>query len=647
MIPRGRKPDSTNRRDNRRISARGHAIIAVAVVLMLASSRLPGQSRVIDTKHNLTVTGPGIFKATAEKGVCQFCHTAHSPSESVQLWNHKLSTVNYELYSSDYLTHLKYSMPNQPNQRSKFCLSCHDGTVAIGAVYNNKGSTTITMANGVTSIPPGSSSYLGISLRADHPVGYIYDNSRDPELVNRGWPWNTAIKLDPDASNGTVECITCHDPHDNTNAKFLRMPNTNAALCTFCHSKANWSDAIHKTSTQPYITQPDSIQTTVGEWACRDCHKSHNGEGIPYLLNKSEEQTCFTVGCHGSSATGVNTKDVQSEYLKQYRHPTTDVSGKHLDPDNQTSLNVPNRHAECADCHNSHQGKKGLHPVQSNLVSNVLTGTRGVIPLTASDWTQPTSFTDIAMATQENQICFKCHSYYALGLLPNGVSTIRGPSGDNITDQAMEFNPANKSAHPVQVNSNGQTGSLSPKALDLTQLNATWNMPGAQTMYCSDCHGNDQQTSQSVPQGPHGSNRKFMLAGTGMYWPKNAFNDSLWSLADIVNNRNNWQHDLFCVNCHQMTNGLSFANNVHNSLNHQSSDVKCITCHVTVPHGSKRSRLIGYASDVQPYNYLGPGQFEKLVIVGFQKAIGPTSYLVNNCSMNGVCHGSQTGFYEP
>jgi predicted CXXCH cytochrome family protein len=620
------------------------------LVLFLASisgSAVKGQSRVFDTKHNLSVTGRGTIKAVSEGSVCVFCHTPHSPRESLQLWNHKPSAATYELYNSDYLTHLNYSTPSQPKQGSKFCLSCHDGTVAIGAVYNNRGVTNIQIANGVTTMPNTSASNLGTSLRDDHPVGYVYDNAHDPELVSRNWPWNTTVRLDPDATSGTVECQTCHDPHDDSNTKFLRMSNVNAALCTFCHNKASWSDAIHKTSVQPYITQPDSVHTTVGEWACRDCHKSHNGEGVPYLLSKVEEQTCFTSGCHGASSTGINTKNIQNEYLKTYRHPTTDVVGKHLNPDTHSSLNVPNRHAECADCHNSHQAKKGLHTLQSNLVSNVLAGMPGVIPGGAMEWTQPTSFTDVAMAAQENQICFKCHSYYAFGFAPGGVTTIVGPSGDNITDQALEFNTANKSAHPVQVGSTDQTGALIPKTLDITQLSSAWNSPGTQTMYCSDCHGNDQQISTSVPQGPHGSNRKFMLTGSGKFWPQNAFNDSLWSLYDIVNNRNNWQNDLFCINCHPMTNGLTFINNVHNSASHQSSNIKCITCHVTVPHGSKRSRLIGYESDIQPYNYAGAGQFEKLVIVGFQKASGPMNYLENNCSMNGVCHGTQLNIYEP
>ncbi len=624
------------------------ALLFAAVTLLSAGMcSLLGQSRVFDTKHNLSVTGPGTIKAVSESQTCVFCHTPHAPSASVQLWNHQLSTQSYELYSSEYLTHLNYETPNQPNQRSKFCLSCHDGTVALGAVYNNRGVTNIAMANNVTTMPGSSLSNLGTSLRDDHPVGFVYDNSKDPELVNRNWPWNTSVKLDPDASNGTVECQTCHDPHDDSNGKFLRMPNTNAALCTFCHNKTNWTNAIHKTSSQAYVTQPDSISTTIGEWACRDCHTSHNGQGVPYLLVKSEENTCFLSGCHGTSGTGVNTKNIQSEFQKIYRHPTVDVSGKHHDPDDQTSLNVPNRHAECYDCHNLHQAQKGLHVLQSNAVSNVLLGVNGVAPGSATEWTQPTTFTSMSPALQENQICFLCHSYNAFGNAFNGVTTIIGPSGVLITDQAMEFNQANHSAHPVVTTSNGQTGSHAPKALDISTMTTAWNSVGNQTMYCSDCHGNDQQTSATTPQGPHASNAKYMLTGNGKYWPTNSAS-SLWTLDDVRYGRNNWQNDLFCANCHTMFNGIAFFNNAHDAPDHAGLNIRCITCHIVVPHGSKRSRLIGYASDVQPYNYLGVGQFDKSVIIGFQKAIGPTAYTEGNCSTAGGCHGhdNQPGVYE-
>jgi len=623
-------------------------IIAGVVGVIPAASfgQVQTQSMMLNTKHNLGATGPGPIKATGENQLCVFCHTPHVPSKfpSQQLWNHQLSAQEYTLYSSDYLTSLSYSAPNQPNPRSKLCLSCHDGTIAIGAVYNNSGSQAIEMQNSVTTLPADAAGNLGVSLANDHPVGYVYDNSRDPELVARPWPWNTAVKLDPDASGGTVECITCHDPHDNTYAPFLRISNTNASLCTFCHLKVGWTDAIHRTSTQNY-TPPGGSSTTIGEWACRNCHESHGGQGVPYLLIGVEENTCFNSGCHGKSEKGVNTKDIQSEYEKLYAHPTITVTGKHKNPDSPTSLGFSNRHAECQDCHNSHRAMNGLHTIGSNVISGALLGTAGVIPGVTDNWTETATYTPATPSLQENQICLKCHSSYAFGIVPNGVTTIVGPSGVAATDQAMEFNPNNHSAHPVLVGLNSQAGSLIPKPLDPSQMTSNWNQTGLQSMYCSDCHGNDQPTSATVPQGPHASNSRFMLTGNAKYWPTNAMG-SLWSLDDILNNKNNWQNDLFCSNCHVMYSGGTWTNNVHAGINHQDPTVKCITCHVTVPHGSKRSRLIGYATDVQPYNYLGIGVYDKLVITGFQKASGPKNYLENNCSMNGVCHGTQAGLYE-
>jgi len=625
-------------------------ILPIVYLTGLYNSRVIAQpaqgmvSKMLNTKHNLGVAGSGTVKATSEKQICVFCHTPHVPKEFIgeQLWNHQLSTAEYTLYSSDYLTNLNYLPPNQPNPRSKLCLSCHDGTIAIGAVYNNYGPRTIMMQNDVTAMPTNVVGNLGVSLANDHPVGFIYDNSKDPELISRIWPWKTPIKLDPDAANGTVECITCHEPHDDQFGKFLRVSNANSSLCTFCHSKTGWQDAIHQTSLQNY-TPPGGSTTTIGEHGCRNCHISHGGFGVPYLLPLIEENTCYPSGCHGNSETGTNTKNIKFEMDKVYSHPTNTVTGKHKNPDNETSLGINNRHTECQDCHNLHQAKKGLHSLQGNQLSNVLKGASGVIPGYAAAWTQPTSFSELKPAQQENQICFKCHSYYAFGVVVDGVTTIIGLSNVNITDQAMEFNPANGSAHPVRVPLNEQSGSIAPKALDATQMNSSWNSVGNQSMYCSDCHGNDRSTSSIVPQGPHGSESRFMLTGNAKYWPLHR-SSSLWSLDDIKNNRNFWQSDLFCVNCHPMYQSGNFLNKVHDKSEHQGTSVKCITCHVVIPHGAQNSRLIGYAGEVPPYNYAGSDTYDKLVITSFQKAAGPFDYEKNNCSMNGVCHDGPGGF---
>lgn len=623
-------------------------ILRIVIISLICSGMANSQSSIVTTKHNLSVTGTGTIKASSETEICVFCHTPHSKQIATQLWNHQPTTQSYTLYTSEYLTSKSYATPNQPNTKSKLCMACHDGTIAIGAVYNTAGSGTmgsIALASGVTTMPAGSSSNLGTTLTNDHPVGFGYDPGKDAELVARTWPWPTGVKLDPNSSAGTVECHTCHDAHNNQYTKFLKMSNANAGLCTYCHNKTNWNASIHKTSTQTY-TPTGNPATTIGEWSCRNCHQSHNGQGVPYLLDLAEENTCYQVSCHGSTSTGVNTKDLQTVSNKTYRHPTNTISGKHKNPDNTASINVPNRHAECYDCHNLHQAKDGLHTIKTNTISNVLTGVQGVVPGVAAIWTQPTTFTVMNPSTQENQICFRCHSYNAFGSAVNGVTSIVGPSGINITDQAMEYNIANKSVHPVQYALNNQTGSTAPKAMAAAQMTTSWNSVGTQTMYCSDCHGNDQATSATVPQGPHGSSAKFMLTGTAKYWPVNA-SGVLWTLNDLRNNQNSWSTNLFCVNCHPLYTGGTFKNNVHSTSNHQGTGIKCVACHVTIPHGAKRSRLIGYRTDVAPYNYNGAGQYEKLVISGFRKASGPNNYSESNCTFTSGCHGTQSGTFEP
>jgi len=251
------------------------------------------------------------------------------------------------------------------------------------------------------------------------------------------------------------------------------------------------------------------------------------------------------------------------------------------------------------------------------------------------------------MAQKEYQICFKCHSYYGLGTQATPVSAITGPSGTLITDQAWEFNPNNLAAHPVAVTLNNQTGSTSPAPLRSAQLKSPWttgctntigsynDFCGDNTMYCSDCHGADDEATSA--KGPHGSSRLYMLKGTGQYWPANA-SSTLWQW-DIISD------DLFCRNCHPLT-GDSDSFNEHGRAQHEKP---CIWCHVAVPHGSQRSRLIGYSSEPSPYNYSS-----SLVYNGFKKAASFVDYIDDNCySTHADCTSRHTdqsgsiGAYDP
>ena len=329
----------------------GAALAGLALFLALVTEIAFAQTPIASSKHNLSATGPGTIKAAAggTSEICVFCHTPHSATTSMvtPLWNTQLTAAAYTLYSSDYLTGLGYPTPVLgATQSSRTCLSCHDGTVALGSVVNTPGSGTtgsIPMAGGITTMPAGNTN-LGTILADDHPVGFLYlpgtGAGQDPELVStRAFPWPKGVQLDPNqasvsgtpGSGGRVECKSCHDPHNNQFTKFLRMSNTNAGLCTYCHNKTGYTGSVHQASGQTY-TPVGGTATNVGEWSCRSCHKPHTSGGTPYVLRAAEEATCYDSGCHGTlnpldgatiRALTAGSNLIQPEMNKARRHPTT------------------------------------------------------------------------------------------------------------------------------------------------------------------------------------------------------------------------------------------------------------------------------------------------------------------------------------
>jgi len=648
-----------------------HFIGSMILLLGICSTL---QAGVVNTKHNFSTTGIGTIKATVEQEVCVFCHIPHSAQTGVApLWNRTMHSDSYNMYNSDYLRRMNYptptalgTTPGTPGTLSRQCLSCHDGTVAVGSVYLVRGtllgSTQIAMSgvNPNGTIPSTATGYIGTDLRGHHPVGIEYNHlitknfgsgSRGMELLA---PANvgSAIKLYTFGGKQYVECSSCHDPHTET-AKFLRYSaggNHGANVygtCTSCHKKTNWDEGAHATVTNVYTDTTVNATygtSTVNSLGCVNCHKPHNGAGKPYLLRKVEEKTCFegagsgttsTVPCHGVGGA----KDIQTSLTRFYSHPVGDLTneGQHSNLDVFFGVNVTsdggtgitwaaNKHAECTDCHNPHQAKAGNHidpsdgtntmypAMPTNLVSKSgpLTGVTGIEPTwPSSGWVQPTTFTTQESATKEYQICMKCHSQWALGTSATPVSShLVQKTGEPATDQAWEFNPMNKSAHPVVMSHEamkiygGNTGK-SPivegryaNSLTSTGLKTPWsNTPGNNTMYCSDCHGADEQTTD--PRGPHGSSYKYMLKGRGNYWPYKA-DGTYWKISDtMVENP-----DLFCQNCHK-TEAVDVHIKKGTSNSTRLKNLECVNCHVGVPHGSKVSRLIAYRTMPHPYNFNG------------------------------------------
>ncbi len=282
----------------------------------LAASPLDSrrESNITATKHNLSTTGLGTVTSDPESSggtaqVCVFCHTPHgaTQAELAPLWNKAVNSGAYTMYgdaANASNSSFQATIDANPGGASKLCLSCHDGTLAIGSVnvIDGRGSQTISLTGtDAGSMPAGEglasgfTRNLGTDLKNDHPISLVYDSalaSSDGELFDplnttagrgeqvgvRGsssTPGQPRFPLEgTDAAAGKLQCTTCHDPHTRgvgedvaINIKFLRgnrfqqsTPSTanhalvtydedNDIICLACHNKDGWADSAHANPT--------------------------------------------------------------------------------------------------------------------------------------------------------------------------------------------------------------------------------------------------------------------------------------------------------------------------------------------------------------------------------------------------------------
>ncbi len=440
------------------------------IALALALSAAPGlrAASIVDSPHNLSVSGPGTIKAATETRVCIFCHTPHGASSEAPLWNRYSSGAEYTTYDS---TTAK-AMVGQPNGASKLCLSCHDGTVALGMVLSHV--TPIAFSGGVYNMPPGRSN-LGTDLADDHPVSFVYDSAlavQNGELRQPG-TLTGPVLLDRD---GRMQCTTCHDAHDNEFGDFLVQNNSASALCVACHEKNYWVGSSHRTAPSTWDGQgpdpwPHSDEDTVAANACANCHTPHDA-GTPerLLVFMGEESVCYS--CHRGTVAAHN---IEPEFHKASVHPIELTAGLH-DP-TEDAINPP-RHVECVDCHNPHGARAQVATPPE--APGPLFGVKGMNA--AGSVVDP--------LTKGYELCFRCHA----DSVDRGTALVNRIVPE--TNTRREFDPGNASYHPVvTVGKNPNVPSLIDPYTE------------SSIIACTDCHNNDQGPGAggNGPAGPHGS----------------------------------------------------------------------------------------------------------------------------------------------
>jgi predicted CXXCH cytochrome family protein len=162
------------------------------------------------------------FRADKSQGdLCGACHTPSAPgAERAMGWSRPLRG-GYQVYDTLVNPDFKGGLVDLADggQASLLCLSCHDGTVASGALAD-------------ASVRGASA--LGADLRNDHPVGFSYSLSQMAKPRELLAVPASSLKLF--GASRRVECPTCHDVHAGVGRPLLRISNDNSRLCLGCHT---------------------------------------------------------------------------------------------------------------------------------------------------------------------------------------------------------------------------------------------------------------------------------------------------------------------------------------------------------------------------------------------------------------------------
>jgi hypothetical protein len=244
-------------------------LLLSGLVLLLASGvawAAPGGG-LKGSAHDFSAAGGGV-------GLCTFCHTPHRALGTRLLWNHTLSAATYT-WQDVTQTIGGTALPTIDQKwtgPTKYCLSCHDGSVAVGDVnWWLGGKPPAPLDNEQHAWPDthnvGATDGILGNMSGNHPVAvpYPYGLAKntyngvttgdgvilgefvaDPgvnkiRLFNN--PAGSEVVAGAVAGKTGIECSSCHDPHNGSTVEddyFLRGELKGDALpyiCLKCHTK--------------------------------------------------------------------------------------------------------------------------------------------------------------------------------------------------------------------------------------------------------------------------------------------------------------------------------------------------------------------------------------------------------------------------
>ena len=583
-------------------------VVALLMGALLLTSALVKGARVSDvanTKHNLSANAPNSVKAASEGSggtteICVFCHTPHGSNTNIEgpLWNRSANqSTTYDMYSS---SSLDAGVLSAPGGSSKLCLTCHDGTVAIGSVLNKPGSGTdgtplVMLGTDAGMMPAGDGAdtgftrRLGFEMKNDHPISITLNDDlsaldgelrhnpasvtdRKQEYVvggttivgNRaasGLTTKPKLPLEAtgtdatdngDAGNGIedgqVQCASCHDPH----IRETDMSDTGPAL----------GQSIKFLRLNRFqLTNPGATFNKDDDIICLACH----------------DKAGWRQSAH---ALGQNPGEPADD---RYKNITAVTSSREF------LAGMPVYKAACLNCHDAHTE----------------TGAERILREGA----------DSSMKPAIEETCYQCHSD------PSTLSIIEGPTGGNTQAPNIKTEFTRSKRMPITT---AQQPAIAPvhditdKDFSETQANlgtGTGNLSTNRHVECTDCHnphrvirnslfnglGDDTKRTHAVSGTSTGNIASGALRGTWGVDPSTAGNAS-WTPTTA------WPNDTVLSRPYQVKKGdPGTSTSTARSNSYLTREYQlCFKCHSdygmeidNLPNAN--TPLLGYATGSTPY----------------------------------------------
>lgn len=353
-------------RDNLKSLALPKAVLPLVLALVLPGVA-PVRGAVENSPHDLIAQDYHVSSSGTSRERCSLCHLA------------ALAAADLPLFPD-----VPTSLRGRFGASSLICFSCHDGTTLVA----------LEVDASLTAFHPGShgGDFTGIHPLPEEGAGQIL--------------------LD----GGRIVCITCHDPHDNSQRPFLRAPP--GKLCLQCHPALDGGKAEdqatrggnHSIGVDPLANaRPDIplkplpafrvsfpltyplkngkgtvgthwdlgghlLDGQTGELACVTCHAVHGDEEKtpePPLLALDPVRVIadlFCEGCHfgtrGDGEVSIAAPNPGGTTAGRTYHPCDDdiANGKESIVETRTPDGWPlgggdPRRLICSTCHTAHRAK--------------------------------------------------------------------------------------------------------------------------------------------------------------------------------------------------------------------------------------------------------------------------------------------------